>query len=53
MLYSVNVVNHMTFFEDFIHLFMRDTKTQMQRHRHCVTSLTEKQAPCREPDGGT
>ena len=27
---------------------MRDTERERQRHR-----LREKQAPCREPDGGT
>ena len=35
------------FFKDLIYLFMRDTEREKQRHRQ-----REKQAPCREPDGG-
>ena len=35
------------FFKDFIHLSMRDTEREKQRHK-----LREKQAPRREPDMG-
>ena len=35
-----------TFFKRF-YLFVRDTESERQRHRQ-----REKQAPCREPDGG-
>ena len=37
----------LSFFKDFIYLFMRDTHRERQRHRQ-----REKQAPCREPDVG-
>ena len=36
-----------TFFKDFIYLFMRHRERERQRHRQ-----GKKQAPCREPDVG-
>ena len=41
----LNLLKFCFVFEDFIYLFMRDTKRERHRQR-------EKQAPCREPDVG-
>ena len=38
-----------TFFKDFIYLFMRDTERERERERQ-KHRQREKQAPCREPD---
>ena len=38
-----------SFFSDFIYLFMRDRDRERERQRH---RQREKQAPCREPDMG-
>ena len=41
----LNLLKFCFVFEDFIYLFMRDTKRERHRQR-------EKQAPCRKPDVG-
>ena len=41
------------FFQDFIYLFMRDTKKERERERERQRHRQrEKRAPCREPDVG-
>ena len=44
---GIPMLDFLSFFKDFIYLFMRDTERERQRHRQ-----REKQALCREPDAG-
>ena len=44
---SVSSSLSLSFFKDFIYLFMRDAEREGQRDRQ-----REKQGPCREPDVG-